>query len=137
MPVLKRRWQTLVLPILSTPLISPGKAPLLLRPSWQRSRGLPLVVTPFAHLGVKSRDRVARNSTMDHQLDILRRADGVLVLTDVERSGLADYRISAEKITVLGGGGVDPAPVDLTGGGGNDASRVAGDICPLCGPGQW
>ena len=36
-----------------------------------RRLGLPLVVTPFAHLGVGFDDRVARNSTMQHQLAIL------------------------------------------------------------------
>lgn len=73
-----------------------------------RSR-IPLFVTPFAHLGTGHRDRVALNSTMDHQLGILRKADRVLVLTSVERSDLTEYGISPERIGVIGGG-IDPLP---------------------------
>lgn len=73
----------------------------------------PLVVTPFAHLGAGFDDRVARNSTMQHQRQIMRDAARVLVLTDVERYGLAVYGVPAEKIAVIGGG-VDPLPDDFT-----------------------
>jgi glycogen synthase len=72
--------------------------------------GLPLVITPFAHLGAGKGDRVARTSTMDHQLAILRRAARVLVLTDVEQAELAAYDIPVDRIAVIGGG-VDPPPM--------------------------
>jgi glycogen synthase len=72
---------------------------------------LPLVATPFAHLGAGKGDRVARNSTMDHQLAILRRAARVLVLTDVEQADLASYDIPVDRLAVIGGG-VDPPPVN-------------------------
>lgn len=77
-----------------------------------RRLGLPLVVTPFAHLGVGFDDRVARNSTMQHQIEIMRRADRVMVLTGIERDGLARYGVPREQMTVIGGG-VDPLPLDF------------------------
>lgn len=73
--------------------------------------GVPLVVTPFAHLGEWTRGRVARNSTMNHQLRVMREAARVLVLTRVEAEGLARYRIRPEKFEVIGGG-VEPLPSD-------------------------
>ncbi len=72
---------------------------------------IPLVVTPFLHLGDRSGDRVARNSTMDHQLQIMRQADRVLVLTRVEAEGLARLMFQPERISVIGGG-VDAPPED-------------------------
>ena len=69
-----------------------------------RQRGLPFVVTPFAHLGAGAHDRVARNHTMDHQLRILRDADAVLTLTSAESDGLMRYGLSPECVTVVGGG---------------------------------
>jgi len=78
-----------------------------------RASGRPLVATPFAHLGERTGDRVARNSTMAHQLAVLRAARRVLVLTGVERDGLARYGLPLERIAVIGGG-VDPLPDDFT-----------------------
>ena len=79
-----------------------------------RDRGLPLVLTPYAHLGARKGDRVARNSTMDHQLDLLRRAARVLVLTDFERDGLIEYGLERGRVHTIGGG-LDPLPGDLSG----------------------
>jgi len=83
--------------------------------AYQATRGtaLPFVVTPFAHLGVGFDDRVARNSTMQHQIAALRHARRVLVLTDVERDGLARYGVARERIAVIGSG-VDAPPADFT-----------------------
>lgn len=81
---------------------------------YARGRGLPLVLTPYAHLGTKKGDRVARNSTMDHQLDLLRRAERVLVLTDSERDGLVEYGLERGRVHTVGGG-LDPLPTDLSG----------------------
>lgn len=72
--------------------------------SFSRHLGVPLVVTPFAHFGTGQGDRVARNSTMDHQLAILRRAARVLVLTRVEQTDLEGYGVSPDRIGVIGGG---------------------------------
>ena len=78
-----------------------------------RAAAVPLVVTPFAHLGAGAGDRVARNSTMQHQLAILSAARRVLVLTSVERDGLVGFGLPAARIAVIGGG-VDDPPDDLT-----------------------
>jgi len=74
--------------------------------------GTPWVVTPFAHLGAGAGDRVARNSTMAHQMDILRAAWRVLVLTRVEQDGLARFGLPPERCAVIGGG-VDDPPGDV------------------------
>jgi glycosyltransferase involved in cell wall biosynthesis len=79
-----------------------------------QAAGLPLVATPFAHLGQRAGDRVARNSTMAHQLAVLSAARRVLVLTSVERDGLAHYGVPPQRVAVIGGG-VDPPPDDFTG----------------------
>lgn len=76
-----------------------------------RERHVPLVITPFAHFGAGAHDRVARNSTMDHQLRLMREAAGVLVLTAIERQELASYGVRPEKISVVGGS-ADPLPPD-------------------------
>ncbi len=73
-----------------------------------RQRSLPFVVTPFAHLGTGD-DRVARNSTMDHQLGLLRSADRVLVLTAVEQAELAARGVKPKRLGVIGSG-LDPLP---------------------------
>lgn len=75
------------------------------------ARGLPFFVTPFAHLGTAGADRVARNSTMRHQIKLLRSAAQVFTLTDVERRGLAAFGVPAVQITVAGSG-VDVPPDD-------------------------
>lgn len=76
---------------------------------WAQRTGTPLVVTPFAHFGSGPHDRVARNSTMDHQLRILREAATVLTLTDVERVNLIERGVPAERVVTIGGG-VDALP---------------------------
>jgi glycosyltransferase involved in cell wall biosynthesis len=78
-----------------------------------RRGGTPLVVTPFAHLGEGDGDRVARNSTMQHQQRILREAARVLVLTRVEADSLSRYLYTPDRIDVIGGG-VDAPPDDFT-----------------------
>jgi glycosyltransferase involved in cell wall biosynthesis len=83
--------------------------PLVAGWDYARSQSLPFVATPFAHLGVTGRDRVARNSTMDHQRHVLADADAVLTLTPLEKEGLARHAIPADRMSVLGGG-MDPLP---------------------------
>lgn len=76
-----------------------------------RERRVPLVITPFAHLGTGVGDRVARNNTMDHQCRLLRDADAVLALTSLEKEGLVALGIEAARVHVVGGG-MDTAPQD-------------------------
>ena len=72
---------------------------------WQyaRQKQLPLVATPFAHFGVAGADRVARNSSMQHQRQILREAAAVQALTSIEQAELEQIGVSPERISVVGG----------------------------------
>ncbi|GIK56232.1 MAG: glycosyltransferase family 4 protein [Chloroflexi bacterium] len=78
---------------------------------WQfaRQQYIPYVATPFAHLGT-GHDRVTRNSTMTHQLRLLADADRVLALTEIEKSGLAAWGVSPDRLDVVGTG-LDSLPV--------------------------
>lgn len=72
-------------------------------------QAIPFVATPFAHLGEGRRSRVALNSMMDHQRDLLRRSGRVLALTEVEKEGLVEWGIRPGQIDIVGGG-LDPLP---------------------------
>jgi glycogen synthase len=83
--------------------------PLLAGRRYARQRGLPFVATPFMHFGAGN-DRVARNSTMDHQRKMLYDADRVLVLTGIEREGLLALGCRPERVVVVGGGVAELPP---------------------------
>lgn len=85
--------------------------PLVVAGAYAKRHELPLVVTPFAHLGTNARGRVARNSTMDHQMRLLREAGCVLALTAAEKEGLARLGVPAGRLVEVGSG-VDDAPDD-------------------------
>jgi glycogen synthase len=87
--------------------------PLLVAWQYARQRGLPFMTTPFMHFGT-GHDRVARNSTMDHQRRLLYDADRVLVLTGVERDGLLAVGCRPERVVVVGGGVAEPPPFEDT-----------------------
>ncbi len=80
---------------------------------WAQQHRLPFVATPFMHFGT-GKDRVARNTTMDHQRRLLVAADGVLALTDREKAGLVRMGVAAARITVVGGGVGTPPPIGNT-----------------------
>jgi glycogen(starch) synthase len=71
---------------------------------YARQHNLPLAVIPYTHLGVGGKDRIARNSTMDHQLKILSTADAVLTLTTIEENGLVNLGLQPERVTTIHGG---------------------------------
>lgn len=75
---------------------------------WARQQSVPFLLTPFTHFGT-GRDRVARNSTMDHQRRVFMEAARILVLTATEQSGLAALGVFPNQIDVIGGG-LDAAP---------------------------
>jgi glycosyltransferase involved in cell wall biosynthesis len=86
---------------------------LIAAQAYCRQTQIPFFATPFMHLGEEQGDRVSRNSTMNHQMHLLRQADRVLVLTRIEAEGLARYLYRPENTVVIGGG-VDPLPEDFT-----------------------
>jgi glycosyltransferase involved in cell wall biosynthesis len=83
--------------------------PLISGWQWAQQQRLPLAITPFAHLGAGQRDRVALNSTMDHQRRALSAADVVFTLTTIEQQGLQARGIQMKRVTAVGGG-LDPLP---------------------------
>ncbi len=89
--------------------------------SYCRRTQTPFIATPFMHLGEEHGDRVSRNSTMNHQMHLMRQADRILVLTRIEAEGLARYLYRPENTVVIGGG-VDEPPADFA-----DSSYFAGD----------
>ncbi len=65
---------------------------------------VPLVLTPFMHFGARPNDRVARNTTMKHQLHLLQQAQMLTVLTKSERDGLLQLGLMGDKIVPVGAG---------------------------------
>ena len=66
-----------------------------------RAAGVPLVLTPFLHLGTPG-DIVHRNYTKPHQVRLLREASLVMVQTNLERAAVENWGIAAERIHKLG-----------------------------------
>ncbi|MGB8648886.1 MAG: glycosyltransferase family 4 protein [Anaerolineae bacterium] len=69
-----------------------------------RRRRIPLVITPFMHLGEPGDRRVRRAYTMPHQIEMLRQADAVIVQTELEQQALQDFGVPASKIHCIGVG---------------------------------
>jgi glycogen(starch) synthase len=86
--------------------------PLIAGWRYARRHGLPFVATPLLHVGERA---VQRFYTMPHQMQVLRDADAVIVLTEIEKRELARLRVPPERIHCLGAG-VDLE--QLTGGDG-------------------
>ncbi|WP_298818466.1 glycosyltransferase family 4 protein [Chloroflexus sp.] len=82
---------------------------------WAQQRGTPHLCTPFVHLGEPGNEQVVRYYAMPHQIDLLRQANHVLTMTDLERAYLIRRGVPAEHITTVGAG-VNPA--EVTGGDG-------------------
>lgn len=72
--------------------------------------GVPLVVTPFMHLGEPGQRRVGKYYTMAHQIGLLRGADAVIAMTEREREFLIGRGVPAERLFTVPPG-VDPAAV--------------------------
>jgi glycosyltransferase involved in cell wall biosynthesis len=73
--------------------------------------GIPLVITPFLHLGEPGDETVRRYYTMPHQMTMLRDSQRVLVQTDLERNYLLSRGLSEECVQKVGVG-IDPAELD-------------------------
>jgi glycosyltransferase involved in cell wall biosynthesis len=84
---------------------------------WARRRGIPHLCTPFVHLGEPQNRAIVRYYAMPHQIDLLRSANGVATMTDLERDYLTARGVPAERVYTVGAG-VTPAEV-----AGGDGSR--------------
>jgi glycogen(starch) synthase len=76
-----------------------------------RAGGAPFVISPLMHLGESERSRVHRYYTMKHQIELIRRADSVLVQTPTEARFLTARGVRADRM-LPGGAGVEPDQVD-------------------------
>lgn len=83
-----------------------------------RRRKIPIIVTPFIHLGEANDKRTRQYYLMQHQLKVLRHADAVIVQTGLESDELARHGIAPAKMHRIG---VGIAPEELQGG---DAQRL-------------
>jgi glycosyltransferase involved in cell wall biosynthesis len=63
--------------------------------------GAPLLLTPFLHLATPG-DRVNRAYTRPHQVELLRRADAVVVQTELEAKAVEGWGIPCMRILLLG-----------------------------------
>lgn len=80
-----------------------------------RKRDIPLVYSPFFHLGEEGNDDVRKHYTRPHQLRLVKDADMVLVQTDIEHDFLLSNGMPEGRMMKLGMG-VNPG--ELEGGQG-------------------
>lgn len=73
-----------------------------------RRKHIPFLITPFLHLGEAEDAHVRRYYTMPHQVEMLKRADAVIVMTEREGEALRAAGVSSQKIHRIGAG-VEPA----------------------------
>lgn len=90
--------------------------------------GIPLVTSPFFHLGESGSDEVSRHYTRPHQLRLVKSSDRVFVQTEIERDFLAGAGYPPGKMVMLGMG---MNPGELEGGRGERFRRKHGVIGPI------
>jgi glycogen(starch) synthase len=93
-----------------------------------RRKKIPFLITPFLHLGESDDERVVRFYTLPHQIEILKRADAVIVMTPREGAALAQRGVARTKIHRIGAG-VEPA--DILGGDGERFRQAHNLRAPL------
>ncbi len=88
----------------------PFESMILAADRYAARSGIPHVITPFTHLGQPGDRSVSRYYTMQHQLELERRAACVIVQTRLERDFLAGLGVPPGKIERVGVG-VNPYAV--------------------------
>lgn len=71
---------------------------------YAKIHGLPIVATPFLHLGEYKNDKVNRYYTRDFQMRLLDKCDKIIVQTVIEKDFLKSVDIDDKKIYVIGQG---------------------------------
>lgn len=84
-----------------------------------RSSGVPFVLTPFIHLGVPGDPIARRYVSMPHQVQLLRDAELIIAMTELERRHIVDMGVQEHKVAVSGVG----VTLDEVRGGDGDAFR--------------
>lgn len=82
-----------------------------------RRKNIPFIITPFLHLGEQDDARVVRFYTLPHQIEMLKRADAVIVMTEREGKALIGRGVPHDKIHRIGAG-VEPGAL-----AGGDSAR--------------
>ena len=93
-----------------------------------RKQDIPLVMSPFFHLGESGSDEVSRFYTRPHQMRLIGEADRVLVQTEIERDFLLESGYPADR-TLLLGMGINPG--ELAGGNGDRFREKYGVLGPI------
>jgi glycosyltransferase involved in cell wall biosynthesis len=93
-----------------------------------RHQRIPLVYSPFFHLGENANDEVSRHYTRRNQMRLVKSADRVLVQTGIERDFLRSNGVPDRKMLLLGMG---INPWELQGGHGARFKEKHGIIGPL------
>ena len=93
-----------------------------------RRQGIPLVISPFFHLGESGSDEVSRFYTRPHQMRLVEGADRVLVQTEIEKDFLTASGFPTDR-TLLLGMGINPG--ELEGGRGERFREKYGIIGPV------
>lgn len=88
----------------------------------------PFVITPFLHLGEREDTRVVKYYTLPHQIEMLKRADAVVVMTEREGNALVERGVARDRIHRIGAG-VDPDA--LAGGDGAHFRRTHNISTPI------
>jgi glycosyltransferase involved in cell wall biosynthesis len=90
--------------------------------------GIPVIATPFIHLGEATDASLVRYYEMPQQLDILHRSRAVFVMTARERRFVVGHGVSDALVHVVGAG---VTPTEVIGGNGasfRDRHQVSGPI---------
>jgi glycosyltransferase involved in cell wall biosynthesis len=90
--------------------------------------GIPHVVTPFTHLGEPGERNISRYYSMQHQLDLERRASRVIVQTRLEHDFLSSLGVPGKKMVRVG---VGVNPYEVVGGNGERFRRKYGVEGPI------
>lgn len=95
---------------------------------FSQRKKIPFVITPFLHLGESDDAQVVRFYTLPHQIEMLRRADAVIVMTEREGNALRERGVAREKIHRIGAG---VEPKDILGGDGARFRRAHNLRAPI------
>lgn len=95
---------------------------------WARARGVPLICTPFVHLGEPGSRALVRYYSMRHQIELLQQSDRVIVQTNLEAEFLAARGVAPARMRRVG---VGVTPEELQGGDGAGFRATHGITGPL------
>lgn len=96
--------------------------------AWAHRCNVPVLCTPFVHLGVPGDRSIVRYYTLRHQIDLLKRCDRVITQTSLEQEHLRALGVSSQRMCRIG---VGITPAEVAGGDGarfRAAHNIAGPL---------